>query len=99
MVALKDSDNIARLEALRPKWERLRDAKIRASADVAHRSDEVRRKKELAVEAAGTEDESEIRKIIIGRYERNTVAVDAFEAAVNAAEAAMDEAEAGRGEG
>lgn len=89
-MASKDSDNIARLEALRPKYERLRDQKIRADADVERAAADLERAKENARRVAGTDNEDEIREQIRANYERNTVAVDEFEAIMASVQADLD---------
>jgi len=89
MTALKDSDNIARLEALRPRFEKLRDLKIRADAEVERAATELERAREHARKVAGTDDEDAIRAKIKESYERNTAAVDEFESAIAAVEAEL----------
>lgn len=89
MTALRDSDNIARLERLRPRYEKLRDQKIRADAEVERAASELDKAKEHARKVAGTDDEDAIRSQIRDNYERNTQAVDEFERAMAAVEAEL----------
>lgn len=89
MASLKDSDNIARIEALRPRFERLRDQKIRADAEVDRAAAELEKAREHAIKVAGTDDENAIREQIRANYERNTAAVDEFERAIAAVEAEL----------
>jgi hypothetical protein len=88
-MALKDSDNIARLEALRPRFARLRDQKIRADAEVERAAADLEKAKEHARKVAGTDNEDQIREQIRASYERNTKAVDEFEAVIAAVEAEL----------
>lgn len=89
-MAVKDSDNIARLEALRPRYERLRDQKIRADADVERAAADLEKAREHARQVAGTDNEDEIRQQIRANYEANTKAVDEFEAIIASVEDELD---------
>ena len=87
---LKDSDNIARLEALRPTFVKLRDQKIRADAEVERALSDLEAIKQSARNVAGTDNEDEIRNQVTANYELNTIAVDEFEAAIIAVEAELN---------
>lgn len=89
-MASKDSDNIARLEALRPAYERLRDQKIRADAEVERAAADLEKAKEAARRIAGTDSEDEIRTQIKANYEKNTAAVNEFEAVIASVQAELD---------
>lgn len=83
----KDADNIARLEALRPRYERLKNMKIRTDADVERAELDLKTAREQAIAVAGTDNEDEIRNQILVNYETNTKLVDEFEQAILAIEA------------
>lgn len=76
---MKDSKNIARIEALRGEFEKLRNAKIRVEADIDRAAADVEKFKAAAREEIGTDDLDEIRGIIRKLDDENTSDVDAFE--------------------
>ena len=86
----KDADNIARLEALRPRFERLKNLKIRTDADVERAEQDLKLAREQAIEVAGTDNEDEIRNQILQNYETNTKLVDEFEKSILAIEAELN---------
>ena len=86
----KDADNIARLEALRPRYERLKNLKIRTDADVERAEQDLKLAREQAIEVAGTDNEDEIRNQILQNYETNTKLVDEFEKSILAIEAELN---------
>lgn len=75
---MKDSDNVARLEQLRPQYEKLRDLKIRTGAELERAEKDLETAKEQARAVAGTDNEDEIRQKIIQNYDENTKRVDEF---------------------
>lgn len=87
---LKDSENLKRIEALRPRMERLREAKIRNDAEAERLKREIAEARKAAVELAGTDDLNEIRKIISDNYAANTAAIDEFEKTLAEVEAELD---------
>jgi hypothetical protein len=76
---MKDSKNIARIEALRGEFEKLRNMKIRVEADIDRAAADIEKHKAAAREEIGTDDLDEIRSIIKKRDEENTSDVEAFE--------------------
>jgi len=86
---MKDSDNIARLEAVRPKFEKFRDLKIRTKAELDRAEADLKAAKEQAIAVAGTDNEEEIRQKILQNYEENTKSVDAFLAIIEDIEAKL----------
>lgn len=77
-MALKDSDNLKRIEEMRPEYERLREEKIRNDADLARGDRDIKDAHAAAVELAGTSNLDELRLQITSDYEKNTKDVDAF---------------------
>lgn len=94
-MSLKDVDNIARLEQLRPRYERLRDLKIRNQAELERAEQDLLKAKEQARNIAGTDDENEIRNQIRANYQANTKAVDEFEQILNQIEYELSQIETG----
>lgn len=80
--ALKDSDNLRRIEALRPEHDSLRDAYIRYDAELRRAERDLDEATKEAVAIAGTSDLDELRKIIKADYETNTVVVDQYESLI-----------------
>jgi hypothetical protein len=76
---MKDSKNIARIEALKGEFEKLRAAKIRVEGDIDRAAADVEKFKAAARDEIGTDDLDEIRAIIRKLDEENTNDVDAFE--------------------
>lgn len=79
---MKDSKNIARLDALRSEFESMRNTQIRVEADIERSAADLEKHKAAAIEEIGTADEGEIRNLIQSRYDENTADVDAFEALI-----------------
>lgn len=75
---MKDSDNVARLEKLRPQYENLRDLKIRTGAELDRAEKDLEAAKEQAKAIAGTDNADEIRQQILQNYDTNTQRVDEF---------------------
>lgn len=86
----KDADNIARLEALRPRYERLRELKIRTEGDVQRAEQDLKQAREQAIEIAGTDNEDEIRNQILVNYKQNTDLVDEFAQVIEGIEAELN---------
>jgi BioD-like phosphotransacetylase family protein len=80
---MKDSENIARLDSLRPKYEKFRDLKIRTSAELERAEADLKAARDQAIAVAGTDNEDEIRQKILENYQENTKRVDDFEAILN----------------
>lgn len=76
---MKDSKNIARIEALRGEFEKMRNLKIRTEADIDRAAADIEKHQAAAREEIGTDDLDEIRGIIRKLDEENTADVDAFE--------------------
>ena len=75
-----DSENLQRLEALRPLHEALKAERIRAESDIARLERELEEARQAARAQFGTDDEDEIRRLIEAARARNTDAVEAFAA-------------------
>ena len=76
----KDSENLQRLEELRPLYEALKAERIRAESDIERLTREHDEARQSALEQLGTDDEDEIRRLIEAARARNTEAVEAFAA-------------------
>ncbi len=76
----KDSENLQRLEELRPLYEALKAERIRAESDIERLTRELDEARQSALEQLGTDDEDEIRRMIEAARARNTEAVEAFAA-------------------
>ena len=76
----KDSENLQRLEELRPLYEALKAERIWAESDIARLARELDAAREAARAQLGTDDEDEIRRMIEAARARNTEAVEAFAA-------------------
>ena len=92
---MKDSDNIARLEKLRPRYEKFRDLKIRTSAELERAEADLKAARDQAIAVAGTDNEDEIRQKILENYKENTKRVDDFEAVLNDITSKLDAIEDG----
>lgn len=92
---MKDSDNIARLEGLRPKYEKFRDLKIRTSAELERAEADLQAAREHAIAVAGTDNEDEIRQRILKNYEENTHRVDLLDAILTEITTKLDAIEGG----
>jgi len=76
--ALKDSENLARLEALKPRFERLNELRIRNAAERERAERDLEDARRSAIEIAGTDDLDELRARVIENYEHNTGLLDEF---------------------
>lgn len=85
--ALKDADNLARLERLRPRYERLNEMRIRNAAEKERADRDLEDARRNAIEVAGTDDLDELRAMITENYEKNTRDLDAFERLITDIEA------------
>lgn len=74
----KDSENIKLLESARPEFDRLTKEKIRADAEVARYEQDLEKALAEGNEIAGTNDENQIRQMVLNNYDQNTKDVDAF---------------------
>lgn len=92
-MSVKDSDNLRRLEQLRPRYERLRDLRIRNAADAERAERDLADARKAAREVAGTDDLDELRGRITENYAANTAAIDEFERILTEVEAALAQAE------
>jgi len=88
--ALKDADNLARLEKLRPRYERLNELRIRNAAEKERADRDLEEARRAAVEIAGTDDLDELRAKITENYEENTRAIDEFARVISGIEAALE---------
>lgn len=73
-----DSDNLKRLEELRPAYERLRTEAIRAQSDIERLTAELEAARKLAREELGTDDEEAIARLVTDARAENTARVQAF---------------------
>lgn len=78
-LGMKDSKNIARIEALRGEFEKLRNMKIRVEADIDRAAADIEKHKAAAREEIGTDVLDDIRGIIRDREEKNADDIGAFE--------------------
>ena len=81
-----DSENLKRLEALRPRFERLKAERIRAEGDIERLARELAEARRLAREELGTDCESEIARMIEAAEAENAALVEAFAAQIRAVE-------------
>jgi len=88
--ALKDADNLARLERLRPRYERLNELRIRNAAERERAERDLAEARRSAVEIAGTDDLDELRAKITENYEENTRTIDEFAQVISGIEAALE---------
>lgn len=93
-MTIKDSDNLRRLEKLRPRYEKLRDLRIRNAADAERAERDLAEASKAAIEVAGTDDIEGLRRLITENYAANTAAVDEFEAVLSDIDAALAQADA-----
>ncbi len=87
--AHQNADNLRRLEEMRATYERLRTERIRAESEVERLAEELERARESARAAFGTDDESEIARLIEEARLRNTELVAEFEAVIRDIEARL----------
>ncbi len=87
--ARMDSENLKRLEELRPEFERLKAERIRAEGEIARLTRELEASRELARRELGTDDEAEIARMIEDARARNTAAVEEFAGALRAIDARL----------
>jgi hypothetical protein len=76
--ALPDGDHLKRLDELRPAFERLRTERIRAEGEIERLSRELEAARAEALAAFGTDDETEIRRIIATARAENAALVEQF---------------------
>jgi hypothetical protein len=93
-MALKDSDNLKRIEALRPRFEKLREAQIRNDADRQRADRDLLQAQDDAIRIAGTADLDELRLKITADYDANTKVIDEFEAILTSIESGLADIEA-----
>lgn len=93
-MALKDSDNLKRIEAMRPKYDNLRERQIRNDADLQRTRQDILAAQEEAIAIAGTADLDELRAKITADYEANTKEVDEFESTLRSVEIELEEIDA-----
>lgn len=84
-----EAEVLKRLDALRPRYERLRADRIRAESDVERLEAELEAARARAREELGTDDEDEIRAMIEAARERSAREVEAFAALVAEIEARL----------
>lgn len=87
--ARQNADNLRRLEDMRATYERLRTERIRADSEVERLTAELERARESARATFGTDDETEIERLIAAAGARNTQLVAEFEAAIRDIEARL----------
>ena len=80
------TDGLNRLEELRPRFERLREERIRAEGEVERLARELDEARRRAREEFGTDDEGEIRRMIEAMEAENAAAVEEVAAAIRAVE-------------
>ena len=80
------ADGLSRLEELRPNFERLTAERIRAESEVERLTRELDEARRNAREAFGTDEEEEIRRMIVEAEARNDAAVEDFAASLRAIE-------------
>lgn len=78
----KESDSLRRLEEMRATFEKLRAERIRAEGEVERLSQELQQARELAMAEFGTDDETEIQRLIEGAATQNAKLVEEFGAAL-----------------
>ena len=88
-----DAENLERLQALRPAFERLKAERIRAESEIDRLARELDTARREAEKELGTADEAEIERMIAEAHVLNTSLVDAFASTVRA----IDERLAGLG--
>jgi hypothetical protein len=84
-----ESDTLKRLEALRPRFERLRAERIRAEGDIERLSAELAEARRLARDEFGTDDETAIAGLIAAAQAENAALVAAFAGEIAAIEARL----------
>ena len=83
-----DAENIRILEQLRPRYDSLRTAQIKLSAEEDRLSQEIADEEAKAIETFGTCDPDSLDKIISDAWADNTAVVDEFVNIVNEIDAA-----------
>ena len=84
-----DSENLKRLQALRPRFERLKAERIRAEGDIERLTRELAEARRAAREELGTDCEVEIARLIEAAQAENAALVDAFALKIRAVEARL----------
>lgn len=83
-----DAENIRILEQARPKYDSLRTAQIKLSAERDRLDTEIQNEEATAVELLGTSDQESMAKIISDAWADNTAVVDEFVSIINEIDAA-----------
>lgn len=91
-----DVEALKRLEALQPAYERLRADRIRAESDVERLTAELAAARAQAREELGTDDETEIRRMIEEARAENARRVEAFAQALRDVQDRLDALDGGR---
>jgi hypothetical protein len=91
-----EAEALRRLEALQPAYERLRADRIRAESDVERLTAELAAARAQAREELGTDDETEIRRMIEEARAENARRVEAFAQALRAVQDRLDALDTGR---
>lgn len=81
-----DRDNLAILDKLRPRYEKLREQKIRNESNIERAEIEVAEAKKEAENSFGTSNVEELRTKARDGYAKNTADVDAFADVINSVE-------------
>ena len=84
-----EAEALKRLEALRPRYERLRTERIRAEAEVERLAAELDAARARARDELGTDDEAALAAMIAAAEAENARAVDDFAAQVRAVDARL----------
>jgi hypothetical protein len=85
-MALKDSENLKLIEALRPRTAKLKERKILNDADLQRHDRTVREALEHATKQFGTADLDQLRLKIAADYETNTNDRSQYEALIESVE-------------
>lgn len=83
-----DAENIRILEQARPKYDSLRTAQIKISAEQDRLETEIQTEEATAVELLGTSDQEGMEKIISDAWADNTAVVEEFVTIINEIDAA-----------
>lgn len=77
-----DADNLKLLDQLRPTFEQLKAERIRAESEIDRLTKELEAARADARRELGTDDEEELRRMILTTQEENTALVDSFSDAI-----------------
>ncbi|MBM6594836.1 hypothetical protein [Microvirga pudoricolor] len=89
MIKNRDADTLRRLDDARKAYERLRAERIRAESDVERLSRELAEAQEQARAEFGTDDETEIERLIQSAASRNAQLVEDFSRLIRDLEARL----------